>query len=97
MGSWEEICQALLGCHHASLEAIKNFVLGTLFFNEEFKRHKHEGWSLLLKILAVGRGGCPEMFRRKVAPGRREGFVSGSEDGMTQPVQSTERRSMWSR
>lgn len=74
----------LLGCHHANLEVIKNFVLGTLFFNnEDFKGHKQEEWSLLFKILAVGRGGCPEMFRRKVVPGRREVLVSGSEDGMT--------------
>lgn len=73
----------LPGCHHANLEVIKNFVLGTLFFNnEDFKGCKHEGWSLF-KILAVGRGGCPEMFRRKVVPGSMEGLVSGSEGGMT--------------
>ena len=44
----------LPGCHHVNQEVIKNFVLGTLFFkNGDSKRHKHGGWSLLFKIVAV--------------------------------------------
>lgn len=49
----------------------------------------------MFKILAVGRG-VPETFRGKFAPRRKEGSVSGSENGMTQPIQSTKGRSVWS-
>lgn len=49
----------------------------------------------MFKILAVGRG-SPAMFRGKFAPGRKEGPVSGSGNGMMQPAQSTQRGSVWS-
>lgn len=93
MGSWEEIWQARLSCHHANLEVNKNFVLRTSFLkNEGRKGHKHEGWSLLFKIFTPERGRHPGMFKRRIVPGG----ISWSNDseGMRWMAQSTERSSM---
>lgn len=79
-GKLEGIVSDNLGCHHFNLKGDQELCFWTSFVkNEDFKAHVDGGWCPLFKILALGRNGRPQPFRRKVVPGRKGGLVNDSE------------------